>query len=106
MPGGAVKRIPGQDVRKHFEETFDAAIASLVGGGHHPGDAEFLLTVTERPDSEVEIIKSVAKEKGLLSAVFVDDHEPPRPGTVRSSTLEPEVLSYMVEARAQRILNQ
>lgn len=105
MPGEAFTRVPGQDMREHVESTFAALVASLVAEGHDPVTAELVVAVTDSPDAEVEIIRAVAKEKGLGCCVFVDDQQPPRPGTVPSSALDSDAAAGMAEARAQRILN-
>jgi hypothetical protein len=64
------------------------------------------MNVTVRSDAEVELARERAIAAGIGEVVMVDDHQPPRPGTVPGSSLDPVGSSVAAEARTARILGE
>lgn len=99
-------RGPTESSREHFEKTLDQAVAAFTAAGHNLADAHFNFRVTELSDHDVSLVQALARSRGLESATFVDDRQPPRPGTTASATLHPEETESLTEARARRVLRQ
>ena len=95
---------PGQSVADHAETLLARIAGELTDKGHRLADTEVHMNVTTRADDEVALIQERAAQIGFGALVFVDDHQPSRPGTVPSSTLSPLASSVAAEARAARIL--
>lgn len=95
---------PDLSFAEQVDATFAQLVAQLSASGHRIADAEVNIVVTGRVDSEVAHIQRRAAEVGFGRMRFVDDHTPPRPGTVASATLDPAASSATTNARARRIL--
>ncbi|GAA2627286.1 hypothetical protein GCM10010411_75480 [Actinomadura fulvescens] len=89
-----------------FEARVAEGIRRLVEQGAQAGisppEIQLMMTVTSMTDEQLVVVRGLAGAAGLTTMVLVDDGAHPRPGTVRSSALEPRLLAGMDQVAAAR----
>lgn len=97
---------PGQSFAEHVDQQLAAFVTTMTDKGYTPDQVSMNINVTLRSDDEVEVARERAIASGIGQVIMVDDRQPPRIGTVPSSSLDPLHSSVAAEARASRILGE